>query len=114
MNYRFLYRKEWPLVEPVFKEYGGTLPVTGMIVAAEDEGHIVGFQALQPVMHVEPIWVKEEYRGRVNIMELNKTLTGPLPVGFEYYAFVPDRKIGLLAGNCGLKKLDWEVWKGVR
>lgn len=87
-------------------------PVMGIASVAISDEKVVGFLCLQPVLHVEPLWISPEFRGKVNPVKLHNTLVGCLPKGTPYFAFVPDRKIALIAGSFGMKPRGWDVWEG--
>jgi len=89
------------------------MPVMGFASVALDGEQVVGFLCLQPALHVEPIWISPEYRGKVNPVKLHSTLMAYLPKGTPYFAFVPDRKIALIAGSFGMKPRGWDVWEGL-
>jgi hypothetical protein len=113
MNYGLLKREDWPQLEPVFKENGGALPMIGNIAVASNGNGITAFHCLQPVLHIEPLWVHPDYRGKVEFRELLKELTGPLPKGTEFYAFAPGDLVERICKHLRLSKLPWSVWKGV-
>jgi hypothetical protein len=78
-----------------------------------EKEEIVGFACLQPMLHMEPLWISPEYRGKVSFNKLHSTLTNYLPQGTPYFAFVPDRKIALICGSIGMKPRGWDVWEGM-
>jgi len=84
-----------------------------MLSVAEHDGQIAGILCFHPVLHGEPFWVHESYRGQVDIRKLQASLVSALPQGLEYYAFTPSRKMRWVAGTCGMKLLPWDVWKGI-
>ena len=89
------------------------MPAIGLASVAMEEEMVAGFLCLQPALHVEPIWISPEFRGKVNPVKLHSTLITHLPKGTPYFAFVPDRKIALIAGSFGMKPRGWDVWEGV-
>lgn len=112
MEYRLLLPEEFTHLMPVFDKLGAAVPAFGKVSIATDDNRIAGFLCLQPAFHVEPLWVAEDYRGRVNPKALHDTLLTVLPPGTPYYSFVPSRNIALIAGTFGMHKLDWAIWKG--
>jgi len=111
LNYRLLPREEWDRAKELLLSFGQQLPEQGLLSVAEN-GEIRAILCFHPVMHCEPIWIDEAYRGKVNPVRLHEVLLGELPKGFEYYAFTPSRKIRWIAGSFGMKPMPWDVWKG--
>jgi hypothetical protein len=54
-------------------------------IVAEDNGVIVGFVILQPVIRMEPVCVAPSHRGRVYLPRLLKEAERLLPTGVTYY-----------------------------
>lgn len=115
MNYRLLRQDEWERAESSLATFGQKLPDqrNALLSVAEHDGQIAGILCFHPVLHGEPFWVHENFRGMVDIRQLQASLTGVLPQGLEYYAFTPSRKMRWIAGTCGMKPLPWDVWKGI-
>jgi len=115
MNYALLQPEEWPQAKFILDSFGQNFQQYGaaLIAACKDGKRIVGLHCLHPVLHGEPVWIEESYRGRVNFLRMRDVLTSSLKAGTEYYVFAPDRKISLMAGAAGMKRLDWEIWKGI-
>jgi hypothetical protein len=62
---------ELTMLEELFAEYGAALPdplksKLYVVRDQEQEGKIVGFYCLQVRLHAEPMWIQEEYRGRLD------------------------------------------------
>jgi hypothetical protein len=112
MNYRVLTREEWQSLEPIFKENGSPLPTMGSIAVAENGSGIIAFHCLQPILHVEPIWVHSAYSGKIQFRKLLDELKKEIPIGNEFYAFAPDHLIDRMCAHCRLKKMPYSVWKG--
>src|ERR1700733_1792781 len=75
--YRILGFEENGLVAPIFAEKGVRLPHPKLMTAAIAEtaaDGIVGGGILQMTLHMEPWWVKEGWRGHVNIPRLHHML----------------------------------------
>jgi hypothetical protein len=115
MEYRLLKYEEWERAESSLATFGQKLPHkdNSLLSIAEHDGQIAGILCFHPVLHGEPFWVHESYRGLVDIRRLQQSLVETLPAGLEYYAFTPSRKMRWVAGTCGMKLLPWDVWKGV-
>ena len=109
--YRLLKANEWERVRPILNESLPD-PNTSLISVAENDD-IRGILCFHLVYHGEPLWVHPDYRGKVNVAKLQKSLTDVLPKGLEYYAFTPDRKMRWIAGTCHMTPLPWDIWKGV-
>lgn len=112
MKYELLKPEDFAQLLPVFEKLGAAIPAFGKVAIATDDNRIAGFLCLQPAFHVEPLWIADDYRGRVNPKALHDELLTVLPKGTPYYAFVPSRNIAMVTGMCGLHKLDWSIWKG--
>jgi hypothetical protein len=115
MNYGLLTPEEWPQAKFILDSFGQNFQQYGaaIIASCKDDERIVGLHCLHPVLHGEPVWIDPDYRGRVNFLYMKEQLTSSLKPGTEYYVFAPDRKISVMAGVAGMKRLAWEVWKGV-
>lgn len=114
LEYKLLPPEEWHKTAHIFAEFGYGIPPkeTCLLSVAEQGNEIKGLLCVQPVMHMEPIWVKEDYRGIINVRKLQKPLLRVLPKGMEYYAFTPSRTVRWIAGTFGMKPLPWDIWKG--
>lgn len=115
MNYRLLMDEEWGKAESFLASFGQKLPTPeqSLLSVAESDDRLCAVLCFHPVMHGEPFWVDEEFRGRVDIRKLQKELTETLPKGLEYFAFTPSRKMRWIAGQCGMKPMPWDIWKGI-
>lgn len=112
MKYELLKPEEFNRLFPIFEKLGFLVPAFGTVAIAKDNDRIAGGLCLQPAFHVEPLWVAEDYRGRVNPQCLHDELIKVLPKGTPYFAFVPSRNIALITAQCGMHKLDWSCWRG--
>ncbi len=59
-------------------------PILCSGIVAEDDGRIVGFIVLQPTIHMEPLYIDPNYRGRVYIPRLISEAERLLPKGTQY------------------------------
>lgn len=116
ITYRMLRPDEWPKVEPIFIEHGGPqslpCPEASAILVAEEQGGIVGFLVIQPVVHAEPVWVREDHRGngiaRKLFSEVDDFMKG---IGIKaYYTFSTETIVERLAQGNGMSLLPWKVW----
>jgi hypothetical protein len=114
LEYSLLVPERWEEARELLATFGQALPSkeNSMLSVAEDEGKLRAILCYHPVMHGEPFWVDERFRGSVDITRLQNSLTSQLPKGLEYYAFTPSRKMRWIAGTCGMKPMPWDVWKG--
>lgn len=114
LKYSLLPPERWEEARAQLATFGQALPVkeNALLSVAEEDGEIRAILCFHPVMHGEPFWVAENYRGKVDVVRLQRSLTAVLPKGLEYYAFTPSRKMRWVAGSCGMKPMPWEVWKG--
>lgn len=74
ITYRILEKGEQERILPILQDQGWFIPYSEscLILAAIDDGEIVGFSVTQLVPHIEPIWVKESYRGSGLALDLAK------------------------------------------
>lgn len=114
MRYELLAPEEWPELESIFVENGSFLPspTVAAIAVARHGKEIAGFHCLQPAMHVEPLWVRPEFRGKVQFRPLLGVLKRTMP-GQQFYAFAPSETIEKICECCHLDKMPYSVWKGV-
>jgi hypothetical protein len=119
LHYRILPPAEWFRLEPIFKEKNWFLPpafLATACVAENSKGEIIAFQILQSVLHAEPTFIQEEYRGMVNYLNLweplkalpkkGNTLLAP---GFLLVA--PDDKIKRMAELGGFSEIPGTLMK---
>jgi GNAT superfamily N-acetyltransferase len=67
-----------------FLEVFGTPPPQNSFIAlAEHDGEVVGFATLQPIWHIEPMWIDPRWRGRGVFQRLLGLLVPCLPEGEE-------------------------------
>ena len=81
-------------------------------MVAEDDGRIVGLLVLQNVLHVEPLWVDEAYRGRHvsgRLVSGMKKLFSNTPMVF---AHTENPRVGKLLARFGMEPL--EKWRTFR
>lgn len=113
--YRFLEKEEYGKLEGKFEEYGAKLPDPELsaIYAAFDEETIVGFHVLQYVPHAEPMWIAEEYRGKVNWRQFQRGIEGLFDrnAGGSYYIFPADERVANLCRRGGMEELPIRAWK---
>ena len=95
----------------VFEEHGGKCPEEAIVGGCLDEGRIVSFLVMQPILHMEPLWIHQDYRGRVSFARLAKLVEDSLDGDAEFYVFAPNSQIERMAEIVGLEKLDWSVWR---
>lgn len=66
MTFRWIEGEALDQLRPIFEKHGWTPldPVFSKVLVAEDDrGNIVGFNALQVVLRPEPLWVAKKHRG---------------------------------------------------
>lgn len=73
-TFRILEKSEVGKLSPVLDSLGWRIlyPEVATILAAEEDGEIVGFCVMQVLPHLEPEWVKESHRGTGLADELAK------------------------------------------
>ncbi len=99
-------------------ELEGELPepgVSSIAVADNGDGTIVGLLCLQPVLHMEPLVIAENYKGKVNYRSLVALLEEKLKSmlngqAVPYHVFTPDAKIAKMAKLVGMKQLPYRIW----
>lgn len=83
-NVRFIESEEFHIVDDFCREQGLSLlhPLFSKVVVGADEGagRVAGLVAAQMVIHSEPIWIAEEYRGTRLWKELTEALDSYLTV----------------------------------
>lgn len=118
-TYRLLQPDEWDRVAPIFERYGSRMPPpqVASIAVAERDGEIIGFLTLQPMLHVEPVWVAENRTKDVYIPRmlgvLESLLQPLLPEGqaVDLYVFSGQASTGRLAKAHGFTHTPYHVWK---
>lgn len=66
MTFRWIEGKALEQLSPIMESHGWTPldPVFSKVLIAEDDrGNIVGFNALQVVLRPEPLWIAKNHRG---------------------------------------------------
>ena len=113
MQHRILPKNEWGKLEKIFQENNTPLPhETSQIAVAEHEGEIVGFLVLQFVPHVEPLWIREDMRGKVSWKKMLSDIVGLFNGNKgSLFAFSPNEKIGNMVKHAGMERMPWGIWK---
>jgi hypothetical protein len=110
ITYGWLPPEDWPLLEPVFEQYGTPMPVPllgNAILVAVKEGVIVGFQVRQLLWHVEPLYVVPELQGS-NVW---RDLAGKVEESFHgagstaFYSFCDDDKTAHMLREFGCEEI---------
>jgi hypothetical protein len=105
-------------LEPIFEEYGGTLPNpdTSYVIVAEEDGEILAFWVVQAQVHIEPFWVSPAARGRSGLFakQMIPHILAALKAdgAEEFFAFAPDDAIFDYLARLGLEPLPWVVFRG--
>ena len=69
MHTRVLPREEYSrLVGTELETVYPVLPAGSQVVVVEDGDHIVACWALFPIVHVEGVWIRPEYRGNPRVV----------------------------------------------
>lgn len=117
LTYRKLEPKEWPKLRPIFQFNKAFLPDPVASVAAvveNEDGELVGFLMFQLVPHTEPLWIREDYRGKVDFRRLQRMIEPPdasnslCAPGLFLVAESPN--VEEMARICGYRKHDGTVW----
>lgn len=113
MEYKEL--TDWRTVEAEFKRRGVVAPskTSARVFAAIENDEVVGFLVVQLVVHAEPIWIHEDYRGKVNwqkLVRMGEDFLGR-NTGREYYAFAPNDHIEAMCEIVGMEKMLWIVYR---
>ncbi len=112
LTYRILDRDEHHMLSEAYASHGGVQPPdVGIVAGAFDGDQLVGFLVLQPILHMEPVWVHPDYRGQVPIGHLVRLIEEQLPHGLVYFAFAPNQRISDLVKSQGFQSLPWHVWR---
>lgn len=78
------------------------------VVVAEREATIVAFLVCQMAVHMEPLWILPEERGKVNWPRMlhmhEENLISP------FYVFAPNERISAMCAAVGMKNKNWEVF----
>lgn len=80
-------------------------PKFSTVIIAEKKGEIVGFWVIQEMVHVDPVWTKEDYRGNLTWRMWNKVkgLIGDGPV----YVFLEPTHSGWEKKKTAIKHLGF-------
>lgn len=116
IKYDWLLPSDFHTLEPIFQEYGGDLPdpnLSAIRVARNDEGRIVGFAVLQLIPHLEPMFIEEGYRAKVNWREFQTAIEGLFDKdrGGSYYIFPSDERIAKLCKRGGMVEVETKAWR---
>lgn len=110
---------EWEKLTPIFHREFQTdppSPTSSMVIVAKecDTGRVVGLLAVQPIVHAEPLWVAEEYRGRHITEAMIKKAKSILKETREVMVYTTSERVGKLLTRLGLEHMtDWRVFKWV-
>jgi hypothetical protein len=115
--YRILNINEYDCLKPIFDGLHFNLPHRQLSVAAIAESPsegIVGGAVLQTVLHMEPWWVKEGWKGKVSLPSLQNLLEDRARKSMVfpgYLVTIAGEREGSLAAVRGLVKLpNASVW----
>ena len=97
INYKFLSPEEFSLLQPSMNTFGGDVPDTSTSIVAgafSDSNELVGYAVLQSVPHLEPVWIDEKFRAKVNWRNFQEMIEGLFDreQGGAYYALASDPK----------------------
>lgn len=108
MTARVLQLHEWPRFREVFKQAFSTnapepsQPST--VVVVEDEGEIIGFVALQNILHLEPAWIREDYRDTTALLSAIRCVEKNFKPAYMV-THVTDPRVASLLETCGMEQL---------
>lgn len=121
MKYGLLAPQEWHMVRPIFEQFGTVPPMPEMgriAVAIDSDGNIHGMLVLQPVLHMEPMWISEDSRQEVRFTKLVKVLEDDLdrvregsPVTYYAFATPEAEQIEGMAKLVGMETMKWKVMR---
>lgn len=114
IEYRFLTENEYDLVADRIQANGGDpiTPAEGLIAAAIEDGHVVGFCVLHWIpnlaMHIDP-----EFRGKVKWQEFQRMIERILDHEQKgaYYVFPSDDRVAKLCQRGGMTRLPQPVYR---
>lgn len=92
-------------------------PVHGFIAIAENDGELVGFACLQPIWHIEPMWIDPRWRGRRGVFQRLLGLLAPcLPLNAQVVlCFVEQGKLGRFLKRVGMEAMTtWQMYRWLR
>lgn len=124
MKYGLLPPSEWKLVEHIYRMHGASLPhkdLARIAIALDGDNKIQGLLTVQPVMHMEPIWISEDARGEVRFKRLVEVLDNDLNrvrgnTPMVYYAFVTPEAPAIegMGEAVGMKVIEgWKVMQKI-
>ncbi len=123
LKYEMLPKDQWEKLIPIFEEQGWYLPHPALAEAAvayDENGNIVGVLPLQLVAHAEPGWVGEQWRGKVDMLNLVEKLRdwvranigeNPL-IGKGFVIVATNPAVERIARLAGLTEVEGKVFKG--
>lgn len=112
MKLEILLGNQLDKVEPIYKMMGGEINPRAIIAVIKDGEEVVGMAAVEEVLHLGPIWVKEDHRGKGLADLLIKKLESVLRKGsLGYYTFPSNDSCRKVFDKLGLVKTDWSVYK---
>lgn len=112
ITYRLLDQSEWSRLEELIDGHGPVprYEISAAAVAETEEGELVGVLFTQLVAHMEPFFVRPDYRsGKISFTQLQELLDAEFEE-IPYYAFSPNAQIGKLLKKVGMKQLPYRVW----
>jgi hypothetical protein len=121
MTYRKLEKDEWYRLKPIFEVEEWPLPsqdLATVVIAEDEDGRIHGLLCLQVQLHCEPLWIREESRGRVTFRGLAGILAEEilmikdrLPEGSAVYFITGLPNVEKLAEPLGFKEMSEKIWR---
>lgn len=110
MTYRLLKPEEWPRVlEFMPLDLVPEPRLSEICVAETEQGEIAGFLIAQAVVHLEPIFIRPEFKHAVRFNKLVEKLESV--VGRNYYCFSESSLVERMLKFVGFLKLPYKVWK---
>lgn len=108
---------EFHQVAGLFKQiFNGPLPDSGYIVVAEQDNQIIAFGCVQQIWHVEPVYVKPEWRSRNVFSKLIDAMFKILPSEAQgAFIITPHEQQGRVLQYLGFECLkDFKVFRWLR
>lgn len=112
---RRLTLEEIRTLEPIFRAQGADMPnpSTSFVMAAIQDGRVIGFQVTQFRVHVDPMWIEKGQSAvwtRI-IKATEEEIAKACPGGAtDVYVFVPPGRLDGLAKVAGMQPEPWVVW----
>ncbi len=115
MTIREIEPQEWERLAPVYEANGDRLPSfeANRVIIAEVNGEIVGMCGLNAIVHVGPLWVSEEFRGR-GVAGAMTAKAGSLVAecgGAGYFMFPSTPESVKVVEKMGLIERAWKVFE---